>query len=71
MPPYESGVKAGAATLMTGFNDISGIPATANHYTLTEILKKRWGHDGFVVSDWNAIEQLIYQGVAKDKKEAG
>jgi beta-glucosidase len=71
MPPYEAGVKAGAATLMTGFNDISGIPATANHYTLTEILKKRWGHDGFVVSDWNAIEQLIYQGVAKDKKEAG
>lgn len=70
MPPYEAGIKAGAATLMSGFNDINGVPATANHYTLTEILKKRWRHDGFVVSDWNAIEQLIYQGVAKDKKEA-
>ncbi len=71
MPPYEACVKAGAATLMSGFNDISGVPATSNHYTLTEVLKQRWKHDGFVVSDWNAVEQLIYQGVAKDKKEAG
>ncbi|MBC7887345.1 MAG: glycoside hydrolase family 3 C-terminal domain-containing protein [Ferruginibacter sp.] len=71
IPPYEACVKAGAATLMSAFNDISGVPATANRYTLTEILKKRWAHDGFVVSDWNAIEQLIAQGVAKDKKEAG
>jgi beta-glucosidase len=71
LPPYEACVKAGAATLMSSFNDISGVPATANHYTLTEILKEKWGHDGFVVSDWNAIEQLVYQGVAKDRKEAG
>ena len=71
LPPYEAGVKAGAATLMSAFNDISGVPATANKYLLTDILKKRWNHDGFVVSDWNAIEQLIDQGVAKDKKEAG
>jgi beta-glucosidase len=71
LPPYKASVDAGAATLMSGFNDISGIPATANHYTLTEILKNQWKHDGFVVSDWNAIEQLIDQGVAKDRKEAG
>lgn len=71
LPPYEAGVKAGAATLMSAFNDISGVPATANHYLLTEILKQRWGHDGFVVSDWNAIEQLMAQGVAKDRKQAG
>ena len=70
LPPYEACVKAGAATLMSSFNDISGVPATSNHYTLTEILKNKWRHDGFVVSDWNAIEQLIYQGVAKDRKEA-
>ncbi len=69
--PYEACVKAGAATLMSAFNDISGVPATANHYTLTEILKERWGHDGFVVSDWNAVDQLTAQGVAKDRKEAG
>ncbi|MFP5040870.1 glycoside hydrolase family 3 N-terminal domain-containing protein [Parasediminibacterium sp. JCM 36343] len=71
LPPYEACIKAGAATVMSAFNDISGVPASANHYTLTDILKKRWGHDGFVISDWDAIEQLIYQGVAKDKKEAG
>lgn len=70
MPPYEAGVKAGAATLMSGFNDISGIPASANPYTLTEILKKRWKHDGFVVSDWGSVENLIPQGFAKDRKDA-
>jgi beta-glucosidase len=70
MPPYEAGVRAGAATLMSSFNDISGTPGTANHYILRDILKGRWKHDGFVVSDWGAIEQLRPQGVAKDKKEA-
>jgi len=71
LPPYEACVKAGAATLMSSFNDISGVPGSANHYTLTEILKNRWKHDGFVVSDWDAIAQLINQGVAADRKEAG
>jgi beta-glucosidase len=70
MPPYEAGVKAGAATLMSAFNDISGIPASANKYTLTEILKQRWKHDGFVVSDWGSVENLIPQGFAKDRKDA-
>ncbi|MES2775617.1 MAG: glycoside hydrolase family 3 N-terminal domain-containing protein [Bacteroidota bacterium] len=70
MPPYEAGVKAGAATLMSAFNDISGVPASANTYTLTEILKQRWKHDGFVVSDWGSIENLIPQGFAKDRKDA-
>lgn len=70
MPPYEAGVRAGAATLMSSFNDISGTPGTANHYILRDILKGRWKHDGFVVSDWGAIEQLRPQGVAKDKREA-
>lgn len=69
MPPYEAGVKAGVATLMSGFNDMSGVPASANHYTLTEVLKEKWGHDGFVVSDWASVIQLINQGVAKDPKE--
>ena len=70
MPPYEAGVKAGAATLMSGFNDISGVPASANYYTLTEVLKKRWKHDGFVVSDWGSVDNLIAQGFAKDRKDA-
>lgn len=70
LPPYEACIKAGAATVMSAFNDISGTPATANHYLLTEILKKRWCHQGFVVSDWNAVEQLIPQGIAANRKEA-
>jgi beta-glucosidase len=70
MLPYEAGVKAGAATLMSSFNDISGTPGTANAYILRDILKNRWKHDGFVVSDWGAIQQLRSQGVAGDKKEA-
>ena len=70
LPPYEAGVKAGAATLMSSFNDISGVPGSANPYTMTEILKNRWRHDGFIVSDWGAIEQLKNQGLAADKKEA-
>lgn len=70
LPPYEAGVKAGVMTVMSSFNDISGVPATCNHYTLTEVLKERWGLDGFVVSDWNAVAQLIPQGVAADRKEA-
>ncbi len=70
MPPYEAGVKAGAATLMSAFNDISGIPASANYYTLTEILKNRWKHDGFVVSDWGSVINLVPQGFAKDTADA-
>lgn len=70
LPPYEACIKAGAATVMSSFNDISGIPATANHHLLTDILKKRWNHRGFVVSDWNAVEQLVPQGVAANRKEA-
>ena len=70
LPPFEAGVKAGAATLMSAFHTISGIPASANHYILTEVLKEKWQHDGFVVSDWGAVEQLRYQGMAEDEKEA-
>lgn len=69
--PYEACIKAGAATVMSAFNDISGIPATSNHYLLTEVLKNKWKHDGFVVSDWEAIKQLTFQGVAANRKEAG
>lgn len=68
--PFEKGVQAGAATLMSGFNDISGTPATCNHYTLTEVLRNKWGCKGFVVSDWTAIEQLVNQGVAANRSQA-
>lgn len=70
LPPYEAGVKAGAATVMSGFHTLSGIPASANHYLLTEVLKEKWDLDGFVVSDWRSVAQLVTQGMAEDEKEA-
>ena len=66
LPPFEAGVRAGARTLMSSFNDITGVPAVANYYTQTEILRHRWGFDGFVVSDWAAVAQLRDQGYAGD-----
>ncbi len=66
--PLRDGVKAGAATLMSSFNDISGVPGSANPYTMTEILKNRWRHDGFIVSDWGAIEQLKKSGIGSNQK---
>lgn len=70
LPPFHAGVEAGAMTLMSAFCDISGTPATASHYTLTDILKKQWGHEGFVVSDWAGISQLRQQRAAEGEKEA-
>lgn len=70
LQPYEAGIRAGAATVMSAFNDISGTPASAHHYLLTEVLKNKWGHRGFVVSDWEAVAQLIQQGVAENRKHA-
>ena len=70
LPPFEAGVKAGAMTVMGAFNTLNGVPASANHYTLTEVLKNKWGFDGFVVSDWGSVEQIVLQGVAADTPEA-
>ena len=70
LPPYKAGVDAGVCTVMSGFNDLNGIPTSANHYTLTEILRDQWRFDGFVVSDWNSIKQLIRQGYAEDTADA-
>jgi beta-glucosidase len=70
LPPFKAGVLAGAATLMSAFNDLSGVPASANSFTLTHILRQEWGFKGFVVSDWNSIGELIPHGVAADCAEA-
>ena len=58
LPPFQAAVDAGAATLMSAFNSINGIPASANPFTLTQILRKEWGFAGFVVSDWGAVREL-------------
>ena len=70
LPPFEAGVRAGALTVMSAFNDLNGVPASANSYTLTAVLRQRWGFRGLVVSDWNAVLQLIHQGYAADEAEA-
>ncbi len=64
LQPYKAAVEAGAATLMSSFNSLNGVPATANRYLMTKILRDEWHFDGFVVSDYNAIEELIHHGVA-------
>ncbi len=58
LKPYQAAVEAGAATMMSSFNSINGIPATANPFTMTQILRQEWGFDGFVVSDWGAVAEL-------------
>lgn len=70
LPPFEAGVRAGALAVMSAFDDLNGVPASANCYLLTEILRQRWGFRGFVVSDWNAVRQLVQQGYAADEAEA-
>ena len=70
LPPFEAGVRAGARSVMSAFNDLAGVPASANRYTLTEILRHRWGLTGPVVSDWKAVLQLTYQGYAADEADA-
>ncbi|MCP4726787.1 MAG: glycosyl hydrolase [bacterium] len=70
LPPFRAGVQAGARTLMSAFNTINGIPATANTFTLREILRGEWGFDGMIVSDWASINELIVHGYAEDKSQA-
>lgn len=70
LPSFKAGVDAGAATLMSAFNDINGVPATANRHTLHDILRKEWGFNGFVVSDAGAINELLNHGFASDPKHA-
>lgn len=70
LPPFRAGVEADAATLMSGFNDLNGIPTSADKFLLTDVLRDEWGFDGFVVSDWRSVKQLINQGFAADQAQA-
>lgn len=70
LPPFRAAEEAGAATFMTSFNDLNGIPATGNAYLLRDILKGRWHFSGFVVSDWGAVGEMIPHGYAKDHYQA-
>ncbi len=68
--PFKAAVDAGVATLMNSFNDINGIPATANKYIQRDILKNQWNFSGFVVSDWGSIGEMINHGYAANSSEA-
>jgi len=69
--PFQAAVcEAGVASIMSGFQDMGGVPASGNPYTLTTVLKDEWGFEGFVVSDWGSVEQLRGHGVAADTREA-
>lgn len=70
LPPFKAAAEAGVATFMNSFNDINGIPATANRYILRDLLKGQWNYQGFVVSDWGSIGEMVPHGYAKDNKEA-
>lgn len=70
LPPYKAAVKAGAATVMTSFNDINGIPATMNRFLFQTVLRDEWGFTGFVVSDWGAVGEMINHGTVANEYEA-
>lgn len=70
LPPFEKAIKAGCSSIMTSFNDNDGIPATGNSTLLKDILRKEWGFNGVVVSDWGSVTEMIKHGFAEDRKDA-
>ncbi|UIR58023.1 beta-glucosidase BglX [Sphingobacterium sp. SRCM116780] len=62
-PPYKAAIDAGAGTVMTSFNDINGVPATANHWLVTDVLRKQWGFKGMVVTDYTGVNELMAHGL--------
>lgn len=70
LPPFEALTKAGVGTVMNSFNDLNGIPANGDHYLQRTILKELWDFEGFIISDWGSIRQMINHGYSKDLKQA-
>ncbi|MEK6479467.1 beta-glucosidase BglX [Catalinimonas sp. 4WD22] len=71
LPPFKAAVDAGVATFMTSFNEIFGVPASGSEFLLSDILREEWGFQGFVVSDYTSINEMVAHGVVADLKEAG
>jgi beta-glucosidase len=69
-PPFKAAVDAGVGTFMSAFNALNGVPTSANHFTLTKVLRDEWKFDGFVVSDYTAVKELINHGYAANDKDA-
>jgi beta-glucosidase len=70
LPPYKAAVKAGAVTVMSSFNDLMGVPASGNRWLMHDLLREELGFNGFVVSDWAAVHEMIAHGTAADGKDA-
>jgi beta-glucosidase len=70
LPSFHAAVDAGVGTIMSAFQDLNGIPASANHHTLTDILREEWKFNGFVVSDWGSPHELLAHGTAADDAQA-
>ena len=71
LPPFKAAVDAGVASLMSAFNDIAGVPSSGNAWLTDTVLRREWGFNGFVVSDWTSVAELINHGVAAGPSEAG
>lgn len=71
LPPFYAATRAGAGSMMTAFNDIDGVPSTSNEALIDGTLRARWAFDGLIVSDWNAIAELMNHGVAETRAAAG
>ncbi|KAA3610436.1 MAG: glycosyl hydrolase [Calditrichaeota bacterium] len=69
LPPFKASVDAGVATIMSAFNDLNGVPTSGNQFTLRQILRTEWGFDGFVVSDWTSMTEMINHGYCADERE--
>jgi beta-glucosidase len=70
LPPYKAAIDAGAASVMSSFNEINGVPAAANEWLLNNLLRKQWGFTGLVVSDYTALNELVPHGIAANEYEA-
>ncbi|MCX6301693.1 MAG: beta-glucosidase BglX [Bacteroidia bacterium] len=70
LPPYQAAVDAGVGSVMTSFNEIAGVPATSNRWLLTDLLRDDWKFDGFIVTDYSSLNELIPHGVASDLSQA-
>lgn len=71
LPPFKAAVDQGVATFMTAFNELFGVPATGSKYLLTQVLRQEWDFNGFVVTDYTSINEMIPHGFARDEKHAG
>ncbi len=70
-PPFKAAVEAGVATFMTSFNEVDGVPASGSKYLMTDVLKEEWGFDGFIVTDYTSINEMVPHGVVANEKDAG